>query len=78
MAYRATVDPTGQQVGEHGSESTEPAERDGLAWSDWMPQAGIMTVAMESTGEYWELVDNLSGGCRPASFPQSSSGGGGV
>ena len=39
-----------------------PLRRDGLAWSDWMSQAGIMPVAVESTGEYWEPVDNLGGG----------------
>jgi hypothetical protein len=50
-----------------------PLTRDGLAWSDWMPQAGIMHVAMESAGEYWEPVDNLIGSCRPASSPRTAA-----
>jgi hypothetical protein len=55
-----------------------PLTRDGLVWPDWMPQAGSTHVAMESTGEYWEPADNLTGDCRPASFPRSSSGRDGI
>jgi hypothetical protein len=38
-----------------------PLRRDGLAWSDWMPQAGITPGAIERTGGYPEPVDNLRG-----------------
>ena len=60
MACRVTPDPTGQQadglleVKEFGT-----LTRDLLALSDWLSEAGVTHVAMESTGEYWKPVYNL-------------------
>ena len=60
MACRVTPDPTGQQadgfmeVKEFGTLTS-----DLLALSDWLAEAGITHVAMESTGEYWKPVYNL-------------------
>jgi hypothetical protein len=60
MACRMTPDPTGQQaegfleVQEFGTLMV-----DLLALSDWLAEAGITHVAMESTGEYWKPVSNL-------------------
>lgn len=60
MACRVTPDPTGQQadglmeVKEFGT-----LTRDVLALSDWLTEAGITHLAMESTGEYWKPVYNL-------------------
>jgi transposase len=60
MACRVTPDPLGQQadgmleVKEFGT-----LTRDLLALSDWLTEAGITHVAMESTGEYWKPVYNL-------------------
>ena len=60
MACRITPDPTGQQaeglveLKEFGTMSV-----DLLALSDWLLEAGITHVAMESTGEYWKPVFNL-------------------
>ena len=60
MACRVTPDPTGQQadgcmeVKEFGT-----LTRDLLALSDWLTEAGITHVAMESTGEYWKPVYHL-------------------
>jgi transposase len=60
MACRITPDPTGQQaeglveLKEFGSMTV-----DLLALSDWLLEAGITHVAMESTGEYWKPVFNL-------------------
>jgi transposase len=59
-ACRVTPDPLGQQadgmleVKEFGT-----LTRDLLALSDWLTEAGITHVAMESTGEYWKPVYNL-------------------
>lgn len=30
-----------------------------LVLSDWLTEAGITHVAMESTGKYWEPVSNI-------------------
>jgi transposase len=30
-----------------------------LAWADWLVEAGVTHIAMESTGEYWKPVYNL-------------------
>jgi transposase len=60
MACRITPDPTGQQADgvielkEFGTMTV-----DLLALSDWLTEAGITHVAMESTGEYWKPVFNL-------------------
>jgi transposase len=60
MACRVVPDPLGQQadglveVKEFGT-----LTRDLLALSDWLTEAGITHVAMESTGEYWKPVYNL-------------------
>ena len=60
MACRVTPDPTGQQpdglreVREFGT-----LTRDLLALSDWLSEAGVTHVAMESTGEYWKPIYNL-------------------
>jgi transposase len=60
MACRITPDPTRQQaedlveVREFGTMTV-----DLLALSDWLTEAGITHVAMESTGEYWKPVFNL-------------------
>jgi transposase len=60
MACRVTPDPTEQQadglveVKEFGTLTC-----DLLALSDWLAEAGITHVAMESTGEYWRPVYNL-------------------
>jgi transposase len=60
MACRVTPDPTGPQadglleVKEFGT-----LTRDLLALSDWLSEAGVTHVAMESTGEYWKPVYNL-------------------
>ena len=59
-ACRVTPDPTGQQADgllelrEFGTMTV-----DLLALSDWLAEAGITHVAMESTGEYWKPVDNI-------------------
>ena len=60
MACRVTPDPTGGQA----DGITEVREfgtltRDLLALSDWLAEAGITHVAMESTGEYWKPVYNI-------------------
>jgi transposase len=60
MACRITPDPTGQQadgVIELKEFGTMTVDR--LALSDWLTEAGITHVAMESTGEYWKPVFNL-------------------
>jgi transposase len=60
MACRVTPDPLGEQtdglmeVKEFGT-----LTRDLLALSDWLTEAGVTHVAMESTGEYWKPVYNL-------------------
>jgi transposase len=59
-ACRVTPDPSERQadglmeVKEFGT-----LTRDLLALSDWLAEAGITHVAMESTGEYWRPVYNL-------------------
>jgi transposase len=59
-ACRITPDITGQQaeglveLKEFGTMTI-----DLLALSDWLTEAGITHVAMESTGEYWKPVFNL-------------------
>jgi len=65
MACRVTPDPTGQEA-EGLSEVREfgTLTRDLLALCDWLAEAGITHVAMESTGEYWKPIFNiLEGTC---------------
>jgi transposase len=60
MACRVTPDPTGQQADglmERQEFGTLP--RDLLALSDWLAEAGITHVAMESPGAYWRPVYTL-------------------
>jgi transposase len=64
-ACRITPDPSGQQA-DGIMERTEVGTRpiDLLALSDWLAEAGITPVALESTGEYWKPVVNLlEGSC---------------
>jgi transposase len=59
-ACRVTPDPSGQQANgilelkEFGTMTA-----DLLALSDWLAEAGVTHVALESTGEYWRPVYNL-------------------
>jgi transposase len=59
-ACRVCPDPTGHEadglieVKECGTLTIEV-----LALSDWLAEAGVTHVAIESTGEYWKPVDNL-------------------
>jgi transposase len=63
LACRVTPDPLGQpadglmEVQECGTRT-----RDWWAVSDWLSEAGVTHVAMESTGEDWKPVDNLLAG----------------
>jgi transposase len=60
MACRVTPDPTGQQAdGIIELQRFGTMTRDLLALSDWLAEAGVTHVAMESTGEYWRPVYNL-------------------
>jgi transposase len=60
MACRVLSDPTGQQAdGRMELQEFGTMTRDLLALSDWLAEAGITHVAMESTGEYWRPVYNL-------------------
>jgi transposase len=59
-ACRVTPEPTGQpadgllELRDFGTMTA-----DLLALSDWLAEAGITHVAMESTGEYWKPVYNI-------------------
>jgi transposase len=60
MTCRITPDPTGRQadgVMERRECGTMPV--DWVALCDWLAEAGITPVAMESTGEYGQPVLNL-------------------
>jgi transposase len=60
MACRVTPDPLGQQAdGLMEVQEVGTLTRDLLALSDWLSEAGVTHVAMESTGEYWKPVYNL-------------------
>jgi len=59
-ACRRVPDPTGQKA--EGITELQPfgtMTRDLLALADWLTEASITHVAMESTGEYWKPVYNL-------------------
>jgi transposase len=64
-ACRVTPDLTGQQAdGIMELKDFGTMTADLLALSDWLAEAGITHVAMESTGEYWKPVYNiLEGDC---------------
>jgi len=63
MACRVTPDPTGQQAdGLMERRECGTMTPDVLALSDWLAEAGMTPVAMESTGEYWRPVYNLLDG----------------
>jgi transposase len=59
-ACRLVPDPTGQE-GEGIAElkTFGTMTRDLLALADWLTEASITHIAMESTGEYWKPVYNL-------------------
>jgi transposase len=60
MACRVTPDPTGRQAdGVMELKACGTMTVDLLALSDWLVEAGITHVAMESTGEYWKPVYNI-------------------
>jgi transposase len=60
MACRITPDPTGQQAdGLIEIKEFTTLTHDLLALSDWLAEAGVTHVAMESTGEYWKPIFNL-------------------
>jgi hypothetical protein len=59
-ACRIVPDPTGQEaegIGELREFGTMTLEL--LALADWLTEASITHVAIESTGEYWTPVYNL-------------------
>jgi transposase len=59
-ACRMTPDPSGQQAdGLMELKDFRTMTADLLALADWLVEAGITHVAMESTGEYWRPVYNL-------------------
>jgi len=59
-ACRLVSDPTGQQAeGIAELQTFGTMTRELLALADWLAEAGITHIAMESTGEYWKLVYNL-------------------
>lgn len=63
MACRITPDPTGQQAdGVMALTELGTMTLDLLALCDWLVEAGITQVAMESTGEYGKPVLNLLAG----------------
>jgi transposase len=59
-ACRLVPDPNGQE-GEGSAElkTFGTMTRDLLALADWLTEASITHIAMESTGEYWKPVYNL-------------------
>ncbi len=60
MACRVVPEPLGQQAdGRIEVQACGTLTRDLWAVSDWLTEAGITPVAMESTGEDWQPVDNL-------------------
>jgi transposase len=59
-ACRLISDPTGQQAeGIADLQTFGTMTRELLALADWLAEAGITHIAMESTGEYWKPVYNL-------------------
>jgi transposase len=59
-ACRIVPDPTGQEAdGLRELRTFGTMTRDLLGLADWLTEAGMTHVAMESTGEYWKPVYNL-------------------
>jgi transposase len=59
-ACRIVPDPTGQEAeGIMELRTFGTMTRDLLGLADWLTEASITHVAMESTGEYWKPVYNL-------------------
>jgi len=59
-AGRIVPDPTGQEAeGIMELRTFGTMTRDLLGLADWLTEASITHVAMESTGEYWKPVYNL-------------------
>src|SRR5215468_1420421 len=59
-AWRLVSDSTGQHPeGVAELRTFGPMTRELLALADWLVEAGVTHVAMESTGEYWKPVYNL-------------------
>ena len=59
-ACRMVPDPTGQEVeGMAELRTFGPMTRDLLSLADWLTEANMTHVAMESPGEYWQPVYNL-------------------
>ena len=59
-ACRMVPDPTGQEVeGRAELRTFGTMTRDFLSLADWLTEAHITHVAMESTGEYGKPVDKL-------------------
>ena len=68
-ACRMVPDPTGQEAeGILELKTFGTMTRDLLALADWLTEASITHVAMESTGEYWKPVYNLLEGTFPCSW----------
>jgi Transposase len=60
MACRVTPEPTGRQAdGVMELKELGTMTVDLRALSDWLVEAGITPVAMESTGEYWKPVYHI-------------------
>jgi hypothetical protein len=57
VASRIYKNAQGERVQETQTFST--LTHDLLRLSDWLQQASIVRMAMESTGEYWKLVYNI-------------------
>jgi len=59
-ASRMLPDPTGREAeGIMELRTCGTMTRDLLSLADWLTEANITHVAMESTGEYWKPVSNL-------------------
>jgi transposase len=59
-ACRVPPDPTGREAdGSVELSVCGTMTADLLALADWLAEAGITPVALESTGEYWRPVDHL-------------------
>ena len=59
-ACRMIPDPTGREAeGIMELRTFGTITRDLLSLADWLTEASITHVAMESTGEYWKPVYNL-------------------
>jgi transposase len=59
-ACRMVPDPIGQEgEGSAALKTCGTMTRDLLALADWLTEASIPHIAMESTGEYWKPVYNL-------------------